>query len=145
MRGRNWLLALMSFALLAGLARADDWPRWRGPQGDGVWREDGLIERFEGDQISVRWRVPVGSGYSGPTVAAGRVFLTDRITAPTQRERVHCFNWENGEILWSYAYDCAYRDVGYPAGPRAAVTVHDGRAYALGTMGHLHCLGIVVK
>ena len=29
--------------------------------------------------------------------------------------------------------------IDYTAGPRATVTVHDGLAYALGAMGHLHC------
>ncbi|NKB66902.1 MAG: PQQ-binding-like beta-propeller repeat protein [Candidatus Latescibacteria bacterium] len=139
MKREYWLAVLVGTLLAAGLLRADDWPGWRGPQGDGVWREEGLIEDFEEEQIPLRWQVPVGSGYSGPTVAQGRVFITDRITKPTQQERVHCFDWESGETLWSYEYECAYRDVGYPAGPRAAVTVHDGRAYALGTMGHLHC------
>jgi outer membrane protein assembly factor BamB len=72
-------------------------------------------------------------------VADGRVFVTDRITEPTQRERVFSFRWDTGALLWSYEYDCPYRDVSYTAGPRASVTVHDGLAYALGTMGHLHC------
>ena len=81
---------------------------------------------------------PLGSGYSGPSVANGRVYVTDRLTKPKQVERVHCFDWETGESIWSYTYDCIYK-IDYTAGPRATVTVHDGLAYALGAMGHLHC------
>jgi outer membrane protein assembly factor BamB len=44
-----------------------------------------------------------------------------------------------GEQVWSYAYDCEYRGVGYQAGPRASVIIKDGKAYSLGTMGHLIC------
>ena len=55
-------------------------------------------------------------------------------------ERVHCFDWKTGRNLWTFDYDCTYKGVGYMAGPRACVSIDDGRAYALGTMGHFHCL-----
>lgn len=116
-----------------------DWPQWRGPDRDGVWTETGVVERFESEQIPIKWRARVGSGYSGPTVAEGRVFVTDRLKAAAEQERVHCFDAMSGEALWSHAYACDYARVGYQAGPRAGVTVADNRAYSLGTMGHLFC------
>lgn len=118
---------------------ADDWPQWRGPTRDGVWRESGLVEKFDSPQIEVRWRVPISSGYSGPTVADGRVYVTDRVAEPEQIERVHCFDAKTGEPVWSHSYDCVYHDVSYTAGPRASVTIDEGRAYALGTMGDFFC------
>ena len=42
----------------------------------------GFFEEFEEEQIPLRWRVPIGSGYSGPSVADGRVYITDRVTKP---------------------------------------------------------------
>src|SRR4051812_45488179 len=63
-------------------ARADDWPQWLGPQRDGVWREKGILEKFPSEGPTVRWRVPIGAGYSGPAVAAGKVYVTDRLAAP---------------------------------------------------------------
>lgn len=119
---------------------ADDWPQWRGPQRDGVWRETGIIDKFESRTLQPVWRAKIGSGYSGPTVADGRVFVTDRIVEPTQKERVHCFDARTGKSIWSHVYDCPYRNVGYDAGPRASVTIDDDRAYALGAMGNLFCL-----
>ena len=121
-------------------AGADDWPQWRGARRDGVWRETGIVERLPEDGIRIRWRKPIGSGYCGPTVAKGRVYLTDRIVKPRQLERVLCFDEETGSLLWKYPYPCKYIGIGYEAGPRASVTVEDGRAYALGAMGNLHCL-----
>ncbi len=121
---------------------ADEWPQWRGTHRNGVWHETGLIEKFDGPDIPIRWRVPIGSGYSGPSIADGRVYVTDRLTKPKQVERVHCFDWETGEVLWSYSYECDYR-IDYTAGPRATVTVNDGLAYALGAMGHLHCFDAI--
>lgn len=118
---------------------ADDWPQWRGPQRDGVWRETELVETFEAPQLDIVWRQKIGSGYSGPTVADGRVYVTDRVREPKQIEHVHCFDAATGKPIWSHAYDCDYRDVQYEAGPRASVLVNDGLAYSLGTMGHLFC------
>lgn len=136
-------ITFFAIVLMHGqFAVADDWSQWRGDNRDGVWKETGIIEKFDGEQIPIRWSVPIGSGYSGPSVVAGRVYVTDRLSKPKQVERVHCFDWETGDEIWSYTYDCVYK-IDYTAGPRANVTVHDGLAYALGAMGHLHCFDAV--
>ncbi len=131
--------------LIAAMAGANtafgaDWPQWRGPKRDGVWTETGIIERFESPQLPIKWRMPISAGYSGPTVAEGRVYVMDRVAKPESQERVLCFDAHTGKELWSYAYDCRYQGVQYQAGPRCSVTIHEGRAYALGAVGHLHCL-----
>jgi outer membrane protein assembly factor BamB len=124
-------------------AIADDWPQWRGPLRDGVWREKGIVEKFDSPQLPIQWRAEIGPGYSGPTVVAGRVYVTDRQTEPTQVERVHCFDAATGKPLWSHTYDCPYVGVGYAAGPRASVTIDEDRAYSLGAMGNLFCFNAV--
>ena len=134
------LFAGALLALSAAAAATADWPQWRGPNRDGVWNEPGIIQKFAGPQLPVRWRAPISNGYSGPTVAGGRVYVTDRVTEPKQQERVHCLDAETGRPVWTHAYDAAYGGVGYPDGPRASVTIHDGRAYSLGAVGHLLCL-----
>jgi outer membrane protein assembly factor BamB len=126
------------WVLLLALAQdGQDWPDWRGARRDGVWRETGILERFAGEQIPRRWSVPIGPGYSGPTVAAGRVYVMDR---PKDKERILCLDWKSGGALWELSYDCSYEGFSYTAGPRASVVVRDGLAYALGAAGHLHCL-----
>lgn len=132
------LFCLMLTLVCSAILRGDDWPQWRGPSRDGTWRETGIMEKFPKEGLEIRWRQPIASGYSGPTVADGRVYVTDRVVEPTQIERVHCFDWKSGLPLWSFKYDCPYT-ISYEAGPRASVTVDDGRAFALGAMGHLHC------
>ncbi len=140
MRRPTWqLLFSLAIAGSLGTAAADDWPQWRGPTRDGVWRETGLVERFSGRELKIQWRAPISSGYSGPTVAAGRVYVTDRLVEPQQVERVHCFDAQTGQSVWSHSYDCQYKDVGYTAGPRASVSIDEDRAYSLGAMGHLFC------
>ena len=138
----HFIRLLACVSLFAGgicQAVADDWPQWRGPKRDGVWRETGVVEKFGAEQLPIQWRAEIGSGYSGPTVADGRVYITDRLTEPKQVERVHCFDTATGKPVWSYTYDCPYEGVGYAAGPRAAVTIDENRAYSLGAMGNLFC------
>lgn len=144
-RRRAWLF-LIAISMASGpafRAFADDWPQWRGPHRDGVWRETGIIKKFEKPQIDIKWRVAIGSGYAGPTVAGGGVFVTDRVVEPKQIERIHCFDESTGSLRWTHAYDCNYSGVQYDAGPRASVHVENGRAYSLGSMGHLFSLDAV--
>ncbi len=143
------LAAGFSFA-----AFADDWPQWLGPQRDGVWRETGIVEAFPAGGPKIRWRTPVRPGFSGPVVAAGHVFVTDRKLDPGAKvneddpfdrsvvagtERVLCLDEKNGQTLWSHEYPAAY-GVSYNSGPRASPVVRDGKIYTLGTEGHLLCL-----
>lgn len=116
-----------------------DWPQWRGAKRDGVWRETGLREQFGPTALPRRWTAEIGAGYSGPAVAAGRVYLTDYVK-DRQVERVLCFDWKTGTRLWVLEYPCVYEKFTYEAGPRATVTVWGGTAYALGAAGHLHAL-----
>jgi hypothetical protein len=88
-----FLVAAMSAAPITPVpASGQDWPQWRGARRDGVWRETGLVEKFSGTVVPLKWSVPVGAGYSGPTVAAGRVYLMDFVKE-TSSERVQCFDW----------------------------------------------------
>jgi outer membrane protein assembly factor BamB len=136
------LCLLGAWFAFAGALAAEDWSQWRGDNRDGVWREDGIVEKFRTRRLEPLWRQSIGPGYSGPTVADDRVFITDRQTEPLQVERVHCFDAASGIKLWSHEYPCKYT-ISYTAGPRAHVTVDEGRtAYALGAMGHLHSFDV---
>ena len=132
---------------------ADDWPQWMGPQRDAVWRETGIVEKFDQPALSFRWRTPIGPGYSGPAVAGGRVYVMDRQLAPgvgnpdnaftkalvPGQERVLCLDETSGKVLWAHAYDAPYT-ISYAAGPRATPTVAEGKVFTLGAEGDLLCL-----
>ncbi len=138
---RLYLLSAVGCLITQPSIFADDWPQWRGPNRDGTWQEAGIIEKFASAELKPLWSSPCGAGYSGPTVAGERVFLTDRITEGGEQERVLCFDRGTGKPLWQFAYPCSYR-VDYPLGPRAAVSISGDAAVALGSMGHLHCLEV---
>lgn len=137
--GMKWLLLISTFT---SVLFADEWPQWRGPNRDGRWQEAGIVRELEPSQIPVLWSSPISRGYSGVTVADGQVYVMDRVKDPNQIERILCFDAETGKELWVHSYPCRYK-IAYPAGPRASVTIDHKRAYALGAMGHFHCLDTV--
>jgi outer membrane protein assembly factor BamB len=146
---------LLLLLLLTPMAAADaaDWPQWRGPLRDGVWRETGITQTLP-ERLTYRWRTPLGGGFAGPAVADRRVYVADRIVAEGEsvpesrwnvtdpvkgRERILCLDEATGQVLWRHEYPCRY-EISYPAGPRATPTVHDEMVYAVGAMGDLRCL-----
>ncbi len=143
---------LLAVMLSAPVATAADWPQWMGPTRDGIWAETGIVDTLPSGGPPKKWTMPLAGGYSGPAVADGCVFVMDYLKEAgddrpnpgtrnglTGSERIHCFDSASGQSKWVCAYKCPYK-VSYPVGPRCTPTVHDGRVYALGTMGHLTCL-----
>jgi outer membrane protein assembly factor BamB len=127
-------------------AYADDWPQWRGPGSDGVWKEKGILESFPSGGLKIRWRVPVGGGISSPVVARGRVYVTDSLEEkPKAWERIHCFDEKTGAPLWTHSYEARYVleyafQPKIKTGPYSTPIVEAGHLYALGIMGDLVCL-----
>lgn len=131
-------LILLAPLLLQCTSVADDWPQWGGPQRDIVWRENGIVDSLPTDgQLPRVWSTPVGEGYSGPAVANGLVYLTDRIHADGN-ERVLCLDADSGKEVWKKEYPARYT-VSYPAGPRATPVIDEGRVYTIGAVGHMFC------
>src|SRR5713226_148970 len=140
------LAAALTLSLLpSAVLRAEDWLQWRGPNRDGVCGETGLLESFPAEGLKVRWRVPVGWGFSSPVVAQGRVYLADsEVVKPKAKERVHCFDETTGKALWTHVYEVAYEDWAFnptqEIGPVATPIVQNGKVYTVGRLGHLFCL-----
>lgn len=134
-------------------AAALDWPQWLGPERDGVWRETGITQKFQEGGPRRLWAIPIGAGYSGPSVASGRVFVFDRVPAQGAAkpksafdvaqipgvERILCVDEKTGSNLWKFEYDCPYT-ISYAAGPRATPLVRGGKVYTVGAMGNLTCV-----
>ena len=131
-----------------GLESDHDWPQWRGPGRVGVWTETGILDTFPADGLKATWRTPIRSGYSGPAVASGRVFVTDAHFPDPKRtnavERVLALDEETGEILWIHEWETNYAGLQlvYAIGPRATPTVDGDRVYVLGAMGNLFALDV---
>ncbi len=103
--GRRRLILLQTVLTLFVVAGREasagqNWPRWRGPRGDGHSTATNLPQRWTAD--SVAWKVPVkGSGQSSPIVWGDRVFLTSAAQEGRQR-LVSCFDARDGALTWEH-------------------------------------------
>jgi outer membrane protein assembly factor BamB len=136
---------LLSAVILTNAeSSGDDWPEWRGAGRLGVWNETGILEAFPASGLKPLWRTPIQAGYAGPSVAAGRVFLTDsrRTQANRAIERALAIDERTGAVLWTQEWPADYtgQQLIYAIGPRATPTVDGDRVYVLGAMGRMLAL-----
>jgi outer membrane protein assembly factor BamB len=118
MRHAGLVLLLLA---LAGPARADDWPAFRGGARAGVAEAPTLPTTWS-DTANVAWKADVpGAGWSSPVVWGGRVFLTTAVSGDKQPEprkglyianlsgkpppgehrwQVLCLDARSGKVLW---------------------------------------------
>ena len=138
------LLYGLPILLAAADLRADDWPQWGGLERDLVWREKGVVKTLPAGGLLPRvWSTKIGEGYSGPAVAAGKVFITDMVNRKGRagKERALCLDAETGKILWKHEWPVHY-GIGYPNGPRATPTVDGDRVYVIGAVGNMFCFDV---
>lgn len=154
MFGVRVLLASVAVCLMTSQLPAEDWPQWRGPNRDGIWKATGIIEKFPASGPNVLWRKPTGLGYAGPAVVGSHVYVADYILDESTdlpkpdpgtrnklqgKERIRCLDAKTGDEIWKYEYDCSYF-ISYPSGPRVTPTVDGELLFALGAEGNLVCL-----
>lgn len=82
--------------LLTSTALADNWPAWRGPNGDGVVPAGNYATSWS-DSENVVWKFELdGRGASTPVVWGDSIFIT---LTSDGRNRLLCINRE-GELQW---------------------------------------------
>ncbi len=128
-----WAILWTVGAASAREPEPDTWPQFRGPNRDGVSRSTGLLAAWPEDGPRELWRVPLGEGFSGIVVDAGRVYT---MFAEGDRELLGCFDLKNGREIWRRDIDKKFVDE-FGDGPRSAPTVDGDVVYALGSNGEL--------
>jgi outer membrane protein assembly factor BamB len=134
--GINCLLGLLGLVLTASALSAADWPRWRGPNGDGISTETGWQAKFPGAGPGQLWRQSVGTGFGSVSVSDGRIYTMGN---ENDHDTVFCFDAATGEEIWKHTYAMPLEAKNYEGGPNTTPTVNDGRVYTLSRGGHLFC------
>jgi outer membrane protein assembly factor BamB len=112
---------------------AEEWPKWRGPRGDGISREP-LPDSIPSSGLKAVWSADVGIGYSSPIAHSGRVYL---FTLNNSKEALTCFDARNGTVIWSDERQTGW-DVDYP-GTRSTPAIDGDAIYTYGGKGDLIC------
>lgn len=124
-----------------GAAGGSQWPAFRGPKGDGISPDTGLLTEWPSGGPAKLWAYDkAGMGYSGFSIVDGHLY-----TAGSRGDDVTviCVDIETGKEVWAQAIgkdDQQGYNVGWGHGPRATPSVSDGKVYALGPKGTLACL-----
>lgn len=127
------------FLLLFGTTIfAADWPRFLGPDANGISPETGLNKDWGNKPPKVLWKADLyNNGHAGPSVAAGRVFIIDR-SNDNDKDEVKAFDLNTGKLLWKFAYqEMSFDDYGYA---RVTPTYDQDKIYTISMMGQLYCL-----
>jgi outer membrane protein assembly factor BamB len=97
----RFALRVFAFALIALplAARAEDWPCWRGPRGDGTSLEQNIPVRWSARE-NIAWKVAIpGVGHSSPVVWQDRIFLVTCLEESGDRVLL-CLDRRTGRTIW---------------------------------------------
>lgn len=98
---RFFLAAIVLFAVAAALP-AQEWTRFRGPNGEGV--SDATTVPAQWNDRDVNWRVELpGFGHSSPVLWGDKIFLTSAFD-DTALRLVLCLRASDGQIIWQRKY-----------------------------------------
>ena len=95
-------------AILAGTSQGSevyDWPRWRGPEADGVAEGKSLATQWSQTE-NVRWSVALpGWGTSSPVVFGQKLFVTSQVEENGRKSLLTlCFHRDSGKELWRHDF-----------------------------------------
>lgn len=100
---RLFASAMLSVCVAASFASAQEWTRFRGPNGTGI-SDDKTIPTTWGEK-DYAWKVELpGAGHSSPVIWGDKVFLTSALDEPAQRV-VLCLDAATGKTLWERRFD----------------------------------------
>ena len=93
-------------------AAQEDWPHWRGPQGNGVSPEEGWRAQGAAEPL---WQEDVGLGYSSPSILDGVLFILG-YRAELGGDQLQARDAETGELRWSQSYPAELRNFDHGGG-----------------------------
>ena len=89
----------MSMTAILLLALAQDWPQFRGPDGQGHAKATVAPQKWSDGSDNIKWSVPIdGLGWSSPVAADGKVWLTTA-TEGNKSLRVMAVDLSDGKIV----------------------------------------------
>ena len=118
-------------------SQAGDWPGYRGPNVDGIAMER-VFSEFDALSLAVEWRRSIGSGYSGVSIAGGRVVT---MFSDGSSDVIAAFDESHGGELWRHTLESTNRGHdGSHDGPLSTPLIYGGRVFGISTMGKLIAL-----
>jgi len=123
-------VSVLSLVLLVSTARSENWPRFRGPNGQGISNAKTVPSRWSEQDFNWKVELP-GQGHSSPVVWGDRVFVTCAREKEARGFAV-CVNAADGSELWRREHDLGkYRKNGLNSYAAATPAADAERLYVL--------------
>lgn len=121
----------------AGKPLAVGWTDFRGPDRDGRYRQQPVLQQWPADGPRLMWKQPVGGGYASFVEQGARVFTIEQRGS---EEVAAAYDLKSGRELWTNSWAALFQESMGGDGPRATPTAHGAMVFFLGAHGELRCL-----
>ena len=131
---KHQLIVICSFLCLLSTS-AQEPTRWRGPWGNGIYPDKGLLREWPADGPEMIWHVDgLGHGHSSPVFANGKIYVTGMLN---KTGHVFVLSLE-GRLLDRFPYGEDWYE-NYP-GSRSSPTIAGDLVYVYSGQGKVVCM-----
>ena len=119
-----WIVVL----LLSTPLYAENWPSWRGSDGNGISMERELPDRWSATD-NIRWKIPLAEPCnSTPIIWDEHIFLTQGLDGGRRRALI-ALDRKTGDTLWQRDLECNVEETTHPQNPPCSSSpVTDGKS-----------------
>ena len=129
---------IVSMLIMIGMGlMAQDWPQWRGPNREGIFKGANLNLDWSAKKPALLWTFrQAGAGYSAPTIVGTTLYCQGGADG---KDFAFALDTQTGKEKWRQNLgEIALLERG--DGPRGSVTVDGDKLYLIRGGGQIHCL-----
>jgi len=134
------VIVVLGICTQYGIADEFDWPRWRGPNGDGISMEADWDPEALHRGPKILWKVNVGMGHSNVVIKGKYLYTMGHeglISDKVSEDTVYCLKVKNGKTAWQYSYSCISGKWGM--GTQVTPVIDGSYVYTLSIQGDFFC------
>lgn len=111
-----------------------DWPRWRGPELNGISKEKNWTTVWPKEGPKQVWKANVGIGFSSVTIADGHLYTMGN---KDDQDTIYCFDAATGKEVWKHTHPEPLDPRFYEGGTTGTPTIDGESVYTLSRKGKL--------
>lgn len=132
---RKTILLIVILIVSSMYIEAQTPTRWRGPEGNGVYPETGLLKKWPSNGPDIAWHFDkLGTGYSSPALANGIIYVSGMEETTGY---IYALSTD-GKLKWKSPYGAEWTE-SYP-GARSTPVIAGDLLYMYSGMGNLVCM-----
>ena len=132
---RRTIIVISIIIASASFVYAQTSTKWRGPNGNGVYNETGLLKKWPASGPEIIWHFDqLGAGHSSPAIANGLIYLSGMTD---DNGYIYALN-PDGKLKWKATYSKEFSE-SYP-GSRSTPVIAGNLLYIYSGLGVLTCM-----